>query len=50
MTEEEVAAYEESSAREEEDLQEYRRRLYILCLESKFLETYLTLEMSLNNA
>ena len=50
VTEEEVAAYEERSAREEEELQEYRRRFQILSLESKSLETYLALEMSLNNA
>ena len=48
VTEEEVAAYEESSAREE-GLQEYQCRFHILSLKSKFLETYLALEMSLNN-
>ena len=52
VTEEEVAAYDKKvcSAREEEDLQECQRRFHILYLKSKFLETYLTLEMSLNNA
>ena len=50
VTEEEVAAYKESSVHEEEDLQEYRYRFHILSLKSKFLETYLALEMSLNNA